>query len=168
MQLLRPSFDDGYAVNQLISRCAPLDTNSVYCNLLQAGHFSGTSVLAKSDNEQAVGFVSGYMKPEDASTLFIWQVAVDESARGQGLAIRLLKSLLERPSLEGVLNIETTITADNQASWALFRKLADKLGASLSETVLLEKEKHFRGEHDSEYLVRIGPFNFDANRWSDS
>lgn len=76
----RPSIDDGLAVSKLISHCPPLDTNSVYCNLLQCYHFSSTSVAVKRCDE-LVGFISAYLIPETPDRLFVWQVAVSESTR---------------------------------------------------------------------------------------
>ena len=43
-----------------------------------------------------IGFLSGYRPPTASETLFVWQVAVDEKARGKGLAKRMLTELLER------------------------------------------------------------------------
>ena len=155
----KPSAVDGMAVNQLVASCPPLDTNSVYCNLLQASHFSDTSVAARFEGGEMIGFVSGYVVPKQLDTLFVWQVAVSEKARGQGLAKRMVSSLLERSSCSGVRYLETSITASNEGSWALFRRLADQLDAPLEESVMFDKQDHFKGRHDTEYLVRIGPFS---------
>ncbi|WP_227803962.1 diaminobutyrate acetyltransferase [Marinomonas profundi] len=155
----KPSAVDGMAVHELVASCPPLDTNSVYCNLLQASHFSETSIAASLENEGLVGFVSGYIIPNQLDTLFVWQVAVSEKARGQGLAKKMVSSLLERSSCSGVRYIETSITASNQGSWALFRRLADQLGAPLEESVMFDKQTHFKGQHDTEHLVRIGPIS---------
>ncbi|MDQ8193521.1 diaminobutyrate acetyltransferase [Coraliomargarita sp. SDUM461004] len=149
---------DGLSINRLVADSPPLDTNSTYCNLLQCIHFSDTSIIAKQCGE-TVGFVSGYMIPRKACTLFIWQVVVGASARGQGLAMRMLRELLCRGQREEVRFIETTITIDNEASWALFRKLAKELSAKLEVSVAFDKDTHFFGEHETEHLVRIGPFN---------
>ncbi|MDA3870409.1 MAG: diaminobutyrate acetyltransferase, partial [Gammaproteobacteria bacterium] len=89
IELRKPISTDGAAVHRLISQCPPLDTNSMYCNLLQCTHFADTSVAAVQENE-LVGFVSGYIVPQRADTLFVWQVAVGDKARGQGLAGRML------------------------------------------------------------------------------
>jgi L-2,4-diaminobutyric acid acetyltransferase len=155
----KPSAVDGMAVNQLVASCPPLDTNSVYCNLLQASHFGETSVAAKLDDGELVGFVSGYIVPHQADTLFVWQVAVSQKVRGQGLAKKMVSSLLERSSCSDVRYIETSITASNEGSWALFRRIADQLDAPLKESVMFDKQNHFKGQHDTEHLVRIGPFS---------
>jgi L-2,4-diaminobutyric acid acetyltransferase len=152
-----PLPEDGMDVYKLVKSCPPLDTNSVYCNLLQCSHFAGTSVAADSNGE-LVGFISGYLVPGRPETLFVWQVAVAEQARGQGLASRMLQHILERSDCDAVTHIETTITEENRASWALFEGLANKLGTELTSSVMFDQEMHFDGQHDSEMLVRIGPF----------
>ncbi len=105
-----------------------------------------------------VGCISGYLVPARPDTLFIWQVAVGAAARGQGLALRMLQHLLERPACRAVRFMETSITPDNGASWGLFRKLAESQGAPLADSDWFDRDRHFGGAHDSEQLVRIGPF----------
>ena len=153
-----PKAEDGAAVYQLVANCPPLDTNSMYCNLLQCSHFSATSVAAVSENDEIVGFVSGYLIPGSEDTLFIWQVAVGETARGRGLASRMLKEILARPQCKKVTHIHTTITPDNRASWALFESLANKLQTQIHSSVMFDREQHFAGQHETEMLVNLGPF----------
>jgi L-2,4-diaminobutyric acid acetyltransferase len=149
--------EDGMAVFRLVESCPPLDMNSSYCNLLQCSHFADTSVAAEIDGE-IVGFISGYVIPGSPGTLFVWQVAVAEQARGLGLASRMLAHILARPQCVDVDYLETSITRHNQASWALFKSLAKKQSTDLQSSVWLDSETHFAGQHDSEALVRIGPF----------
>ncbi len=141
-----------------MQRCAPLDPNSVYCNLLQCHHFANTSILAESE-DAVVGFVSAYLLPSSPSTLFIWQVAIDSVVRGKGLALSMLQQLLLRDACRDVNHIHTTITADNKASWALFKKLSKSLNTTLFQDVLFDSEQHFESLHHSEILVSLGPFD---------
>ena len=156
--LRSPVLEDGVAVFRLVENCPPLDMNSSYCNLLQCSHFANTSVAAQMNGEM-VGFISGYVIPGRPDTLFVWQVAVAEQARGVGLASRMLTHILARPHCAAIAYVETTITQDNQASWALFKSLAKKLSADFRSSGWMDKETHFAGKHDSEALVHIGPFN---------
>jgi L-2,4-diaminobutyric acid acetyltransferase len=158
-----PSLEDGMSVFKLIQRCPPLDTNSSYCNFLQCGHFPSTSIAADIDGE-LVGFISGYLLPDRPEVLFIWQVAVDERARGQGLATRMLLHILSRRSCQAVRYLETTITQDNLPSWGLFKNLAKRLDTELQSAVWLDKKTHFDGQHESESLIRVGPFNTEQTR----
>jgi L-2,4-diaminobutyric acid acetyltransferase len=155
----KPSGIDGYDVHSLIANCPPLDPNSIYCNLLQCEHFSNTSAIALDQTSQEVlGFISAYIKPSDSSTLFVWQVAVSEKARGQGLAKKILMNILDRDTHQSLQFIETTITDDNPGSWALFGSIAKALNTELVRSELFTKKLHFQGTHDTENLVRIGPF----------
>ena len=70
----------------------------------------------------------------------------------------MLKEIVGRDACSNVTHLETTITEDNEASWALFRSFARDLGAELTYHEHFEKETHFGGKHDSEFLLRIGPF----------
>lgn len=156
MLLREPNSEDGIEVFNLIAACPPLDPNSIYCNLLQCSHFATTSVVAQDQNT-LVGFISGYRMPDSLDTLFIWQVAVSDKARGQGLASKMICNILNRETCGDVNYIETSITESNRPSWALFQSIASHYKAELNQTVLFDKHKHFAATHDTEYLVRIGP-----------
>lgn len=151
-----PRTEDGADVWQLIKSCEPLDENSLYCNLLQCDHFGDTCVAAerKSDGK-LVGWISGYLMPDDPQTIFVWQVAVDESAQGQGVAGRMLSALLQREACADVRRLKTTITRDNEASWGLFRSFARKQGGELSSEPYFRKDDHFDGAHVTEHMVTI-------------
>jgi L-2,4-diaminobutyric acid acetyltransferase len=114
-------------------------------------------VVAELD-DRLVGAISGYLIPERPDTLFIWQVAVGSAARGQGLALRMLNHIVDRPACRDVRFMETTITEDNAASWGLFRKFAGTRDAALDSEIGFDRERHFGGQHATEMLVRIGPF----------
>lgn len=168
--LREPQARDGACIHRLIEHCPPLDTNSSYCNYLQAMHFSSTCVAAEVQSEvlslksspELAGFLSGYIKPQtmkdSLTTLFIWQVAVHEDYRGFGLAFQMLEELIFRSSTSDVQQIETTITKDNLGSWQLFRKLARVYGhpdKAPSTDIFLDENIHFNGEHATEYLFQI-------------
>ena len=154
--LRKPIPQDGPSVHHLINQIPELDSNSIYCNLLQCSHFSNTSIITVEQGE-TVGFISGYVKPGSPETLFVWQVAVCERARGMGIASQMLKQLAERQGLAYITHLETTITASNKASWALFNRFAKQFAAPIDRSVLFNSSTHFNNEHDSEWLARIGP-----------
>lgn len=160
IRLIRPTPEDGAELYRLVADSPPLDPNSLYCNLLQCSHFADTSVAARM-GDQLVGFVSGYRIPARPDTQFVWQVVVSAAARGRGLAKRMLHYLVQQSGgasgAPTVCFLETTITPDNQASWALFRSFARDLDASIDESVLFSRERHFDDRHDDEVLLRIGP-----------
>ena len=144
--LRRPQDLDGHDVYKLIASCPPLDQNSMYCNLLQCTHFSSTSVIALDEvNHDVLGFISGYIKPNDSDIL----------------------DILNRDTNSQLSYIETTITENNPGSWALFGSMAKELKTELVRSELFIKELHFQGAHDTENLVRIGPFNVESSQLSD-
>jgi L-2,4-diaminobutyric acid acetyltransferase len=71
----------------------------------------------------------------------------------------MLCDLLERDDCDDVGYLKTTITPENDASRALFQSFAEKYRAPLRESSGFDAEKHFRGRHDSERLITIGPFS---------
>lgn len=150
----KPEAEDGSDIWALIRACKPLDENSMYCNLIQCDHFADTCILAEQGGIP-VGWISGYILPDSPDTLFIWQVAVSQDARGLGLGGRMLDALLSRDDMAGVLHLKTTITRDNDASWGLFRSLADRHNGILTDEPHFKKDDHFDGEHATEHMVTI-------------
>lgn len=157
ISLGHPLVADGGEVHSLATRAGELDVNSSYAYLLWCRDFGHTSVVAKREGE-VVGFVTGYHRPEEPTTLFVWQVAVDARARGEGLAGQMLDWLTDTT---GAATMETTITADNGASIALFGAFTRRHGASDTVTPLFTGDD-FPDGHDTEFLHRIGPLRTDG------
>ena len=158
LHIRAPQATDGPQIWRLVKAAEVLDANSLYCNLLQCSHFAETCALAEHDNE-IVGWMSGYVPPAQPDTLFVWQVCVSDAARGQGLGHSLITSVLERPDCAGVRHVECTITKENTASWALFRKVAGALDTDMTSQPHFLRATHLDGRHDSEMRVIIGPFD---------
>ncbi|AMG74709.1 DABA acetyltransferase [Sphingopyxis granuli] len=158
LQLRRPVAEDGPAITALIARCPPLDRNSAYCNLIQCAHFADQCIVAEKDG-RIVGWVSGHRPPSDPHAFFVWQVAVAVEGRGKGLASRMIGALLARPAQQDATHLTTTVTDDNDASWALFRGLARAWDAPFERSVLFDNQTHFAGAHATEYQARIGPID---------
>ncbi len=149
-----PQAEDGAAIWDLVQSCKPLDENSMYCNMIQCDHFAETCVVAEL-NGDVVGWISAYVLPNDPETLFVWQVAVSEAARGSGLGALMLQTISNREVCDDVMRIQTTITADNEASWALFRKFGKTQGSKLDAEAYYTQEVHFQDQHKTEHLVTI-------------
>lgn len=74
----------------------------------------------------------------------------------------MLAALVERADAHGATQLTTTITEANDASWALFGSLANRLGARITRRPIFDRDAHFGGAHDTEFLVSIGPFALPA------
>jgi L-2,4-diaminobutyric acid acetyltransferase len=162
IELRHPTIQDGAALYQLASDSQVLDVNSSYAYLLLCKHFSPTCVVAVDAG--VAGFATAYRLPQQPDTLFLWQIAVGASHRGQGLALRMLQWLLQQPSCEGVKRFETTVTPSNRASTALFEAFARSLGAELTVTPYFAADLFPGGGHEAEQLFSIAPVALDKLR----
>lgn len=151
-----PTVNDGAALWQLREDVGTLDANSPYAYLMACDRFAKSSVVAEADG-RLVGFVCGIRSHEKPDTLFVWQVGVDPSLRGAGLARRMLADLASRDG--GPRWIEATVTPSNEASRALFRSFAKSLGCAC-EVRPCYLPDHFPGDTtEGEDLFRIGPLD---------
>lgn len=155
-----PTPADAAPIWQLVRASGSLDVNSPYAYLLVCDDFAATSVVATHD-EALVGFVASYRPPNDPTALFVWQVAVDANARGQGLGRRLLVAALGRPANRDVDYLTATVTPDNAASLALFRGLGRDLGAAVREHERFPAALFPTDDHEPEMGLRIGPLPGD-------
>lgn len=128
-----PTKRDGAALWRIARDSQKLDLNSSYAYLLWCVDFADTSVVARVD-EEIVGFVIGYRRPTEPDAVLVWQVAVDASQRGRGLAGALLDGLFGRLVDVGVRYLDTTITPDNEASIRLFTSFAKRWNATLERS----------------------------------
>jgi L-2,4-diaminobutyric acid acetyltransferase len=155
--LRKPEPGDEFAIYKLIKQSPPLDPNSIYSYHLLCRHFRDTCIVAEHNGE-IVGFISAYLEPTRAQTLFVWQVVVAASQRGQGLARTMLDALFDRPSCSTVDMLESTVNPSNLASRRLFESFARHHGYPLNESVFLEEDQFGDQEHEKEILLSIGPF----------
>ncbi|MCT1903034.1 diaminobutyrate acetyltransferase [Oceanobacillus sojae] len=154
----KPVKDDGAAVWELIKNSKVLDLNSSYSYLMWCDIFSETSIVAEKDGK-TLGFISGYKNPNNQNKLFIWQVAVDASARGNGLATKMLLQLLKRKACKDIDYVEATVSPANQPSQALFKGLAEKLDTDcqISDYFIADDFPDEEEEHEDELLFTVGP-----------
>ena len=157
-QFRKPTKEDGAAVWQLIKDTQVLDLNSSYSYLMWCEIFSETSIVAERDGH-TVGFISGFINPNSPDSLFIWQVAVNASERGRGLATSMLRELLKRSATSKVEFIEATVSPSNKPSQSLFKGLAEKLetNCDISDYFVSEDFPDEGEEHEDELLYKIGP-----------
>jgi L-2,4-diaminobutyric acid acetyltransferase len=155
-----PQIEDGAAIHELIKNSPPLDLNSSYLYFLQATHFAQTCVVAERDGE-LIGFVSAYFRPDKKDSLFVWQIAVSENARGQGLGKKLVYQLLKNQQRRPIVReICCTISPSNQASQSLFKSFAEQHKLIVEVEPFLNEQHFGSDEHEAEdlYCVRA-PYN---------
>ncbi|MFB4164166.1 diaminobutyrate acetyltransferase [Alteribacillus sp. JSM 102045] len=153
-----PKMEDGKNIWKLIQEIDVLDLNSAYYYLIFCEYFKDTCLVAENEGE-IVGFVSGFRHPEHREILFVWQVAVAKSQRGEGLASKLLQKLLECDECADIRAIQTTISPSNKASYGLFQKLAKQLGADMKKTMRIPPEVFPGKDHEAEQTYKISPIH---------
>jgi diaminobutyrate acetyltransferase len=154
VQLQEPRLEDGPDLWRLARDSQVLDVNSPYSYTLWCRDFADTSVVAR-DGGTPCGFITGYARPADPGTFFVWQVAVDVEHRGQGLARRMLDRLGDRMVARGLRFMEATVTPGNAASTAMFASFARDRGCELARSPLFGSD--LLDGHEPEALFRIGP-----------
>lgn len=133
-----------------------LDLNTPYAYLLWCRDFAATSVVATEAPEgPMLGFVMGYLRPDEPDVVFVWQVTTSPEARGRGVARGMLNSLVDRLDREAGW-LEASVTPENVASRKTFERFASDRGAPL-ETSPMFGGDDFPTPHEPEELLRIGP-----------
>lgn len=150
-----PKAIDAEDISALVAACPPLDNNSVYSTLLLCTDFAQTCIVAEQEGE-VLGWVSGYMVPNQADCFFVWQVAVADAARGCGLGAKMIAQLVARQE-GGVRSLRTTVTKSNTASRRMFYRIASQFDADVDEELWFEREAHFGGAQESEWMIAIHP-----------
>lgn len=153
----KPNVEDGADVWKLIKKTKDLDLNSSYSYLMWCSYFRDTSVVLEM-NDQVVGFISAFIKQSSPSTLFVWQVVVDQTKRGQGLASQMLHHLLKRDRCKDIEYIEATVSPSNIPSQRLFQSLAEELNTNINISMFLTSDDFPEEGHEAEFIHQIGPF----------
>lgn len=148
-----PSVADGVPMWELAVASQVLDPKPRYAYALWCRDFARTSVVARRDGD-VVGYVTGYLRPESPSTLFVWQVCVSAAARGDGVGGRMLDAVFG--AAPGADRMETTITPDNESSIALFTAFATRHDLTVDRSELFGREV-LGDDHEPEFLYSIRP-----------
>jgi len=157
-------------MQKIASDSKVLEVNTGYCYLVYCKHFGQDGCIVaervNEDNErEIVGYVQGYRPPTHRDTVFVWQIGVSETVRGQGIGGVMLKELFNRVSLDGVRYLEATVTPSNLPSRKLFRGFARDMNTKCEESpyfscdnfALPGASREAVAAHESEDLFRIGP-----------
>ncbi|XID94116.1 diaminobutyrate acetyltransferase [Paenibacillaceae bacterium WGS1546] len=150
-----PGQADGARIWELARDSGKLDVNSAYFYLAMSRWFSASCRVAINVSDDSVaGFAIGFRQPERQDTLFVWQIAVAERLRGQGIAQKLLDEVTEP---EDIRYVEATVSPSNVPSRTMFMKWASSRGLTPGVSPGFD-ERCFPGErHEREDLYRIGP-----------
>ncbi|MGW4322228.1 diaminobutyrate acetyltransferase [Streptomyces sp. NPDC004684] len=150
-----PVPEDGPAVWKLVENTPGLDSNSIYYYTLWFRDFTDGSLIATVDDE-IVGFLTGYRRPEEPETYFVWQTAVNPRHGIPFLGVKLFQAAADRQVAQGARYVEATVSAENKAILMVLKQFAKKHSAHI-ETRVLFPGSLFPDSHHDEVLYRIGP-----------
>lgn len=154
-----PEICDGKYFFEIAKASKTLDVNSPYHYLILCRHFRKTCIVAE-ELGKIIGFVTAYIPPDKPDTVFVWQVAVAETARGKGIGVHMLLKLFYNLKSFNVNCIDATITPANQASINLFSAVARALNAPfVFEKEFFKPTDFGKNIHDPEMLFHIGPIS---------
>jgi L-2,4-diaminobutyric acid acetyltransferase len=158
-----PQKKDAKKIVDLIKSGGTLDLNSEYLYLLQTTHFRETCSVAVCNNE-IVGFVSGYLVPNEEEKLFIWQVAVSSKFRGQNLAKQIIMDIFNRNNLKKQIKyILSTVSPSNKSSQRVFEKVSIDFDTDIKSKTLFSLND-FIDAHEEEVQYLIGPITQTKNK----
>ncbi|WP_343783428.1 diaminobutyrate acetyltransferase [Alkalibacillus silvisoli] len=152
----KPTLEDGAAMWELVNN-STLDQNSAYKYIMMCEHFAETCVVAKED-DKVVGFVTAFIPPERQDVVFVWQIGVDASQRGKGLASKILNELISREACRDIRFLQATVTPSNKASQSLFKRFAREKQTKCEVSECFKEELFPSDEHEEELSYLIGPF----------
>ncbi|WP_078551877.1 diaminobutyrate acetyltransferase [Bacillus alkalicellulosilyticus] len=155
LTLEKPTVEDGAAMWELVNN-STLDLNSSYKYIMMCEFFAETCVVAK-ENDKVVGFVTAFIPPERQDVVFVWQIGVDASQRGKGVASKILNELLSREACKDVRYVEATVTPSNNASKSLFRRLAKDYKTDCEILECFSEDLFPGDDHEAELTFRVGP-----------
>jgi L-2,4-diaminobutyric acid acetyltransferase len=127
--------------------------------------FADSSLVTTVDGE-VVGFLTGYRRPTEPDTYFVWQTAVSPRHGIPFLGARLFEQAVAEQVATGARFVEATVSADNKAIIMVLKKVARKYGAEIGTDVLfpgalLRTTTNDPDVHHDEVLYRIGPLRPD-------
>jgi L-2,4-diaminobutyric acid acetyltransferase len=153
-----PRPGDAPAVWDMVDASEELDNNSPYHYALWFRDFAETSLVATVDDE-VVGFLTGYLRPEAPDTYFVWQEAAKARHGIPMLGVKLFERAADRAVARGARFVEATVSADNKAIIMVLKKYAKRHAAPVDTRVLFPGGLFPGGEHHDEVLYRIGPLS---------
>lgn len=158
-----PQKKDAKRIVDLIKIGGTLDLNSEYLYLLQTTHFNETCCVAVCEDE-IIGFVSGYLVPNEEEKLFIWQVAVSSKFRGQNLAKQIIMDIFNRNNLKKQIKyILSTVSPSNKSSQRVFEKVSIDFDTDIKSKTLFSLND-FIDAHEEEVQYLIGPITQTKNK----
>lgn len=79
-------------------------------------HFTGTSWIAETEDGRVVGFLIGFISPDDPTTGYVHMIGADPNRRGRGLGRSLYDAFSADVAIHGVRRIKAITWPGNRVS----------------------------------------------------
>lgn len=153
-QLRRPTARDESRLSRIERDVARSGAGAGIGGMACTGALRDTSVLAEVDGEIA-GFVSAYLLPYDAETLFVWRVEAPGADRIPGLGSLMIGHLMRQDICRHVTRVQTVLTQDDAPGWALFRRFSRWQGTTMRIQPFITQALEPMKRHEAESLITI-------------
>lgn len=100
-----------------------------YVYWIMEEYFPSSNFVVSTENK-VIGFICA-LPSLDKQSYFIWQIVVDEEYRGKKVATLLVDRIIQEAKLRGYHTLELTINGENQASYNLFKRIAEEQGSEI-------------------------------------
>jgi len=84
--------------------------------------YFGDSCFIAKNNEDIIGFVTGFRSQNDSNKFFLWQIGVSSYYRGEEIGKKLLDELEKTAKKLNCIIMELTVDPENIPSQRFFEK----------------------------------------------
>ena len=133
-----------------------IDLNSPYHYRLWCRDFADTTRVIRSPEGAVVAFTTAYVRPDEPTTLMVWQQVASASHRSRNLGHARVRDITQSHLAEHrTTHVEATVTDTSGAPVRTVQKMCDEFGGTLAVNLLLGQEVFPEGNHEAEDLERV-------------
>lgn len=114
---------DFLQISQLAENCSPMATerNSIYHIFVK--FFNKTSLVVEDiENNTVIGFLLGFISQDKTNEAYVHLLCIDQSLRGEGLALKILDTFIQRVSSMGCNRISLISKPSNKRAIKFYLK----------------------------------------------
>lgn len=141
-------------VRKFVSLCKPLDLHSPFTYWILAKYFRDYCFILLEE-DKIIGFISSIKSASDYNNLYLWQIGIAESKRGQGYAAMLIDKVVEQARKSDCKKIQFSIAPENEPSHNAFNSYADINGLTMDRIDKLEINDTLSGIIEFEDIYEI-------------
>ena len=130
-----PLEEDFIKIADLGEECEPMETESHQVYHIFTKYFKSTCFVAQISTGEIVGFLLGFISPENLEESYIHLLCVDPKMRGRNIGRKLIDAFLEMATSKGVKKVILITKPINWNSISFYKKigfLEEKSGETMN------------------------------------